>query len=389
MSSPSPDELKRRAQEIAVRLAARAQEVDRLRRPADESIRELEASGLLSYFVPREHGGLELDLGTYCHVAASLGEGCTSTAWVAVFYMIHGWIAAQFPAHTRRELFSDHPWFLAPGALAPTGRAAVAHGGYRVDGRWQWATGVAHAEWLMVTALVEREDAPEPRMFILPIAHAKIEDTWFTDGMRGTASHDVTVDDALVPEDRSLSLAELSTSGAPGAREHSNPLYRLPMVPLLALTAALTAVGTARAAVRIFQEQMRERRMHLTGTRQREKPAAQMRLARANVDVHAAWLLLRDLATRLEDHMEPESPLSLEERAELRMSAARAVDLCRGAVRSICEAAGASAHFTDNPLQRMHRDLETLACHTIFDGDSTAELAGRLMVGMDPGTPLL
>lgn len=231
MSSPSPDELKRRAQEIAVRLAARAQEVDRLRRPADESIRELEASGLLSFFVPREHGGLELDLGTYCHVAASLGEGCTSTAWVAVFYMIHGWIAAQFPAPTRRELFSDHPWFLAPGALAPTGRAVVAHGGYRVSGRWQWATGVAHAEWLMVTALVEREDAPEPRMFILPIAHAKIEDTWFTDGMRGTASHDVIVDDALVPEDRSLSLAELGTSGAPGAREHSNPLYRLPMVP--------------------------------------------------------------------------------------------------------------------------------------------------------------
>ena len=242
----------------------------------------------------------------------------------------------------------------------------------------------------MVTALVEREGAPEePRMFVVPIAQAKVEDTWFTDGMRGTASHDVIVDDALVPEIRSLSLAELGTSGAPGAREHENPLYRLPMVPLLALTAALPAVGTARAAVRIFLERLRERRMYMTETLQQTKPAAQMRLARANVDVHAAWLLLRDLATQLEDHLEPKSPLSLTERAELRMQAARAVDLCRGAVRSICEAAGGSAHFTHHPLQRMHRDLETLACHTIFDGDSTAELAGRSMLGMDPGTTLL
>ena len=129
--------------------------------------------------------------------------------------------------------------------------------------------------------------------------------------------------------------------------------------------------------------------MYMTGTRQQDKPAAQMRLARASVDVHAAWLLLSDLADQLTSHMEPESPFSLEERVGLRMAAARAVDLCRGAVRSICEAAGASAHFESDPLQRMHRDLETLACHVIFDGDSTAEMAGRVMLGMDPGTALV
>lgn len=388
---PAPDraELLKRASEIALRLAERAPEADRLRRPADASIRELEASGLLASLTPEAHGGWEIALDTYCELLATLGEGCTSTAWVAGFYMVHAWIAAQFSEAARDEFFGAHPHFLAPGALSLTGTAAAVEGGYQVTGRWVWGTGIAHAEWVMVTAGVgDADGSPPPRMFVLPVADVRVEDTWFTDGMRGTASQDVIVEDAFVPAHRSLSYIELGLAQTPGARELS-ALYRLPMPPLLALTAALPAVGTGRAAVALFEQRLRERRMYMSATRQQEKPAAQMRLARAHVDVHAAWLLLRDLAARLTAHLEAGSPVTIEERAELRLAAARAVDLVRGAVRSLCEAAGASAHLETSPLQRMHRDIETLACHTIFDGDATAELAGRVMLGMDPGTPLV
>ena len=199
----------------------------------------------------------------------------------------------------------------------------------------------------------------------------------------------MVVEDAWVPEHRTLSLSELARGRTPGSRLHPGPLYRLPLPPVLALTAALPALGTARAALTLFGERLRQRVLYLTTTRQSEKPAAQMRLARAEVDLQAADLLLRDLATRVLRETERRAPPPREVRARLRMSAARAVELCRTTVASLGEAAGSRAHFEDNPLQRMRRDLDTLASHVIFDMDGTAETVGRVLLGLEPDTPLV
>lgn len=380
-----------RARELAPRWAERAAEVDRARRPDDASIRELEASGLLSLLVPRARGGAEADLATFCDVVLALGEGCTSTAWVAAFYMVHSWIAALLPEAAQDELFAERPWVRAPAALSPTGRARRERDGdYVLSGRWAWGTGVAHADWVMVTGMLETEGhEPDPRLFVLPASEVEVLDTWYTDGMRGTASHDVVVDSARVPAHRVVRQKQLGAATAPGRALHPGPLYALPLPPFLALVAALPAVGTARAAVGHFRERMRERVLYQSTTKQQDKPAAQMRLARADVDVRAAALLLHDQAARLAVGGASGEPFALEARAALRMNAARAVDLSRAAVRSVCEAAGARAHFEAEPLQRMLRDLETLAGHVIFDGDATAELAGRVMLGMDPRSTLV
>ncbi|MBW2316186.1 MAG: acyl-CoA dehydrogenase family protein [Deltaproteobacteria bacterium] len=391
MSEISADAWVARARELTPRFAERAQTVDRERRPDDASIRELEDSGLLSLLAPRTRGGAEVGLATFCDVVEALGEGCTSTAWVASFYMVHTWMAALFPAEAQDELFAEKPWVLAPAALSPTGKARLEpDGSYVVSGRWPWGTGVAHAEWMMVTAMLETEGhAPDPRNFVLPISQVEVLDNWYTDGMRGTASHDVVVESARVPAHRAVRQKQLALGTTPGRAIHPGPLYALPLPPFLALVAALPAVGTARAAVAHFRERMRERVLYQSTTKQQEKPAAQMRLARADVDVRAASLLLRDQAARLEAGAASGEPFSLEERVALRMNSARAVELSRLAVRSICEAAGARAHFEASPLQRMLRDLETLSGHVIFDGDAAAELAGRVMLGMDPNSTLL
>ena len=43
---------------------------------------------------------------------------------------------------------------------------------------------------------------------------------------------------------------------------------------------------------------------------------------------------------------------------------------------------GASAHFLNNPLQRLKRDVDVLSGHVIFDYDTSRELAGALSIGM-------
>jgi len=389
-TAPDPAELIRRAREIAPRLAERALDAERARKPHDDSIREIEDAGLLALLVPRARGGSEADLGTLREVVAALGEGCTSTAWVASFYMAHAWIASLFPEQAQDEFFAEHPWLRAPAAISPGGAAVPEDDGFRLKGRWPWGTGVMHANWVFVSGLVKGDGpAPDARFFALPAAEAKVEDTWFTSGMRATGSNDLIVEDAWVPAHRTLSLRDLAAGRTPGSRLYPAPLYRLPLPPMLALTAALPALGTARAALELFRERLRERVLYLTTTKQRDKPAAQIRLARAEVDVHAADLLLRDLAIRIVEETERHTPPPQLERARLRMSAARSVELCRHVVANLMEAAGSRAHFEDNPLQRMRRDLDTLASHVIFEMDGTAETVGRVLLGLDTDTPLV
>ncbi len=380
-----------RARELVPVWAERALAAERARRPADESIRELGESGVLALLVPRVFGGEEADLETFCEVVGTLGEGCTSTAWVAAFYIAHSWIAALFPEAAQRELFAQRPWIQAPAVLAATGGQARPEGdGFRLSGRWSWATGITHADWVFAGAQVLRSDATgEVRMFAVPAEAVQVDDVWFTDGMRATGSNDVRIHDVWVPAHRTLDMRDLALATAPGSKLHPNPLYRLPFIPFLALVAALPAVGTVRAAVRGYQEQVRSRLVHLSSARQQDQAAVQMRLARVTQTAATAELLLRQVAIDLQALGRVQAVADAVDRGRLRMMATAAVGLCRDGVRLLSDSAGASTHLENHPLQRAARDLSTLASHVIFDADATAEVYGRVLLGLPPGTALL
>ena len=84
--------------------------------------------------------------------ALRLGEACTSTAWVTTFCMEHNWLLALYDQPAQDDVFGRQPYIIAPGTLSPGGRAEPVEGGYRLTGRWQWGTGVMHADWVMVAA---------------------------------------------------------------------------------------------------------------------------------------------------------------------------------------------------------------------------------------------
>jgi len=156
------------------------------------------------------------------------------------------------------------------------------------------------------------------------------------------------------------------------------------MLPLLAIAAAIPAVGAARRAVELFQERLGHRTLLATMSKQAERGAAQMRLAHGSVRVEEAELLLRDAGHKLAVWGAREDDCPTLERARLRLQIAHAVEIARDVVRSMMEASGASAHLHPHPMQRIHRDVSTLSCHTVFDLDTTAENYGRLMLGLDP-----
>jgi alkylation response protein AidB-like acyl-CoA dehydrogenase len=380
-SQPAAD-LIERARALAPLLAEHAAEAERQRRPADVVIDALRRSDLFRMMVPRKYGGLELDLDTFLEVGLALSEGDASMAWVANFYIEHNWMVCQFPEAFQDEVFGRQGYTLAPAALSPDGVADPVEGGYRLNGRWQWGTGVMHADWVIVGARVPGDGAiPEFRFLALPREQVKVEDVWHVDGMSGTGSNDILIEDVVIPAERSVAIADMSAGCAHGSRLHEGPLYRTPMLPILGLAASMVAVGQARAAVQGFRQRMQQRVLLGSGVRQAQKPAAQMRLARAGIEARQAELVLRDVVAEVQ---RVRNAATIEDRARWSAAFALAVDQSKRVLLSLAEASGASAHFQDHPLQRSVRDVATLSCHAIFDLDARLEIYGRTLLGLDP-----
>jgi len=278
------------------------------------------------------------------------------------------------------EVFASGP-VLAPAPLAPTGRGSPADGGVRLTGRWSWATGAMDADWVIVGALIERRDGTEPTLAVVPADEVEVDDVWHTAGMRGTGSHDVVVTDAFVPEHRIVAVADIYGGTAPGARAHGVPTYRWPLVPALALTAAMPVLGTAERVTALFADRLGRRVLAYSGVAQKDQPAAQLRLGDARVRLRALRALIAATADDIEQIVARGERVSRSMRADARLAAAHIVHESRAIIADVTAASGASAHFLSSPLQRAKRDVDIASGHVVFDHDMSRELAGALAIG--------
>lgn len=390
MSGAQEQALIERIRALAPLVAANARQAERERKPVDEVMRAIEATGAYRWFVPKKYGGFEYSLEGFMDVGVSLGAACLSTGWVVTFCMEHNWLLGLFNQQAQDDIFGTQPYIIAPGALAPKGKAVPVDGGYRVTGRWEWGTGVMHSDWVMVGALTPSptSDQPELCMFILPTREARVIDTWHVAGMVGTGSNDIAVDDVFVPAHRRQNITEMRAGNSPGARVHGTPTYAMPMLPVLGLTAAAPAVGAAKNAVALFHAQLSERAVYGTTTKQAEKAIAQIRLGALLERADSLEAKLKRVARTVSSWGERGEICPEIERASLRVQIGAVVRESRDIVRDVVEASGAHAHFLDNPLQRILRDVHTLSCHTVFDFELAAEQHGRLLLGLPTNSPL-
>lgn len=367
--------------EFVGRLADRAQEAEVLRRLPDATVADLTASGITDLLVPKRFGGQQADFPAILDPVRRMAHGCTSSAWTIGFYTLHNWMLALFGEQAQEEAFATRP-FLAPAPLAPTGRGVPVDGGIRLTGRWSWATGVMAGNWLIVGALCGPEDGIYPALALLPAADFAIEDVWHTDGMRATGSNDVVVTDVFVPEHRLVKVIDIYGGTAPGASLHDAPTYRWPMVPALALLAAMPALGSAERVTELYSERLAGRVLAYEGVMQKDKPIAQAHLGEALVRLRALRGLLADTVGTIEDIVNAGDSVPRPVRGDARLAAAHIVHESRGVIAALTEASGASAHFLGSPLQRFKRDVDVISGHVVFDYDTSRELAGALTLGM-------
>jgi alkylation response protein AidB-like acyl-CoA dehydrogenase len=374
----SRQEMVRRAGALVPRLRERAQQTEQLRRLPDETIGDLVDAGLLRIVVPERFGGPGLDVDAKIAVTLELGRGCGSTAWCYSILTTHSWWIGHFPRQAQEEYFASSPDTLGASSLDPgRSKVEVVPGGYRVSGRWSFASGCDAASWVTVGGL-----GPSGVLwFLLPIAQVTVVDTWFASGLRGTGSKDLVIDDVFVPAHRVADPASIKEGLSGGWALHGLPSYRAPLYSVLPLTIVTPVLGMARGALETFVEQLGGRK-RLDGSELSHAVASHLRLAESSAEVDAALGLLRHNTREVLDIAARGETPSLLDRARYRRDHAFMVKLGTRAIGRLAEAGGAHSLQESNPLQRFHRDAQAAAQHHGARWDDTAELYGRAALGL-------
>ncbi len=243
-----------------------------------------------------------------------------------------------------------------------------------------------HSDWALVSGLIK--ETKEVRLFAVPIEQVEIIDTWHMDGMAGTGSHDMAVNNIFVATRHSQTVSAMTIGRGEGALAHGTAMFRMPMMPILYLAAGAPAIGAARGALKRFIERAPERQKFGSRQKQSESVVTQVLVGKSKALIDAAEVIAKQVALECMAWGEADDICPLPERMRYRLLVNQAVRMVRDAVRDLFENSGANAHRDDEPLQRIHRDIHTISAHAVFDMDVVAEQFGRLALGMETTIPL-
>ena len=387
---PSADELVARARKLAPKLRERALKAEHDRHIPRESVDEYLDAGLIHTLQPKRWGGYEHDHEVAFNIAIELGKStCGSSAWCLNYLADHACMLALFPEEAQHDIWSENPSACIATSAAPTGTITVVPGGYRLNGRWAWCSGLRHSDWIMVGGLAFRagEDHPDMRLYLVPVSQLKMDDTWYCAGLRASGSITAVIDDVFVPEHRSVSFQTLRDANAPGSKVNTNPIYRTPFIAVHSYALLGPALGVARGGYADFTSWTRERYLTYTQLAIAQHVPVQLKVAEIAAQIDAAELLARRaLATARKDY----SGMTMETRTLLRRDFTYAMRMLRDAMDSLIKIAGSSGLMENNTAQRCWRDVHAISSHVVMNWDVPAENFGRAEFGLplNPAYPM-
>lgn len=377
----SHDSLVARARTAAEQIAPLSARIEAERRLPDVAVSALVKAGVFKLFVPRTFGGSESHPSAAIAMIEEIAKADGSAGWCTMIGVTSSLMSLHLDEDVAREIYGPDD-AITCGVFAPMGRATPEGDGYRVTGRWPFASGCEHSKWRMGGTIVSNGGpplellpggAPDVRSVLFRADETRVIDTWDTSGLRGTGSHDIEVTDVVVPRSRTFSLLT-------GTPKHEGTT--LPFFGVLAAGVAAVGLGIARAAVDTF----------VTMAKTKTPPGSKRTLAHRDLvqlDVATAEAKLRSARAFLYEALdEATADVSLKTRARLRVAASHAATEAAAVTALMYQAGGGSAIYTKNPLQRHFRDAHVVTHHLMVS--NTASLsAARVLLDLESDTTTL
>ena len=373
-----------KARLLAGDIAAAGDEIERTRRIPKTLLDKLHEARLCRMLLPRSFDGDEIDPGAYLLTIEEISRHDASVGWNLFVTNSAALLAPHMPAETAQTIFGD------PRALVAWGPpdkhvAKAVEGGYRVSGRWSFASGCRNATWMGAHCRVQEPDGslrkhPDGRSLVLsllfPVAQAKLIDTWDTIGLRGTASDTYELDDLFVPE------AFTGTREHPDDSREPGPLYAFPQQAIYAVGVAGVALGIARAMLEAFKALATEKTPRGL-SRLAESTGVQAGVAKGEARIGSARAYLLEVLHEIAARAPRDRAIDVPDRGRVRLATANAIQGSIETADWLYKNAGVTAIFPGSPYERRFRDIHTLS-QQIQSRDAHFEAVGSILLGNPP-----
>jgi len=365
-------------------IAGRAREARLRRRIPDDTIADMRDAGLFRVLQPKRWGGYEMDLSTFYEVQLALAQGDMSTGWIYGVCGVHPWFMAVLDEQAAEEVWGRDETTLICSSLMPAGRAVLASGGYRLRGRWEYASCCEHCEWALLGALVESGGAgpPQGRLFLVPRAHYTGIDSWHVSGLQATGSWDIEVKDIIVPAHRSQSMRDNFLLKGPGQAVNASSLYRLPFGQIFVRGISTAALGALQGMFEAFLDYSKTR-VTRAGGPAAENPFLQLLCAETAAAIDEMKSTLHRNFRQLHAYANHGETPPLSERLLYKFQSTQVTERCTALAARIFKATGAAGLSDDLPFGAILADLMAGRAHISNQYQYVGSSWGAVMFGQE------
>ncbi len=346
---------------------------------SDDAVSRLRSIGVLRSYVPLAFGGPESSPYDTMQTVRLLSAADGATGWCANIASLTSHLAGSVQPDVARVVFGD-PAAAVCGAYAPNGVGVKSpeSDAFSVTGRWAWGSGSSFASWMTAGTVCDDGTA---RHMIIPMSQITMHDTWDASGLRGTASHDFSVEGVSV--DGAFSADMVSPT-----RYAHDAISRLPLFILFSGGVASVMLGIARRAIDEIVTLAQAKKPMQSSKTLSQSPIAQVDIAKAEALLRSATAFLDETVDSAWQSVLSGEKVSVEQRLSVRLAGAFAGEQACATVDLCYKAGGGAAVYSTSPLQRCFRDVHTAAAH-IMVSPRAYELVGRQRLGLPIDTSTL
>lgn len=344
-------------------------------------IKETQISKLM---LPKKYGFPQVSFSEYAKIIRRVANYNLSAAWLTYLYPLHNTLPAYLPEVEREKIIQQGG--LICDVFAAVGKAERDGEGFRVSGKWNFASGVLYSDWIGLGVLMEFPDSTKPEVCMPVFNRSEVEivKNWDTFGLRGTGSNQVVVDNVYIPFDRIIRMEQIEKNSRPPEEDydHDYPYYDVPYFPAFYIGFPCIALGGAERILQEFKIQTEKRVRLVDGVRESESPRSQRVMAEMMTEFHAAEGLMDKYIQLLEDSKQLGVAVP---RSEFFAIRTKIIKICTEiALRSLLTLGG-GALYKGGAMELFFRDIMSVATHKTSLYEDSVAAYGLELFGFEGG----
>lgn len=354
-------------------IRSRRQEFEDQKFISQDVIERFKQIGVYRALVPKRFGGDEKSPTEFLQMVEAVSAADGSAGWVASFGMNPVYLAS-LPLETVEKVWAETPDVVFAGGIFPPQPAKRVEGGFLVKGRWQFASGCMGSS-LCGVGIMPDDGESLPRMAVMPKEKLTIDVAWDVVGMVGTGSHDLVVDDVVVPEEWTF-----TRGGKPNL---DDSFFKYPSLALAAQVLSVTTLGLAREAIDVVVGMAAGRESVTGAPNLGEREYVQIEIAKAEAKLRSSRAFFYEATDNVWQSILEGGTPTPDQVSMIRLATTHLTHECAEAVRIAYQVSGMTGAYNDHPLSSILRN-SILPTQHAFMGAITYKNAGAMLFGHKP-----